>query len=185
MHHSVAICLLLKFDEPIKRQARPVPINPANSGTTSFGNDLGVIYILFRYYLFIFDDIYSVMVTIPNCLKNNKIEDQGWTKMALILADYDWRWLYIPSQEEYSASWEEANQSVQSAIRLAEQAYLALEKARASQIAYEIQHAEMEYQKAMKQVQAAQRHLPYVSTDQQEKFSQAEQMLNDIAPTRS
>jgi hypothetical protein len=68
---------------------------------------------------------------------------------------------------------------------LAEQAYLALEKARASQIAYEIQHAEMEYQKAMKQVQAAQRHLPYVSTDQQEKFSQAEQMLNDIAPTRS
>jgi len=43
---------------------------------------------------------------------------------------------------------------------LAEQAYLALEKARASQIAYEIQHAEMEYQKAMKQVQAAQRHLP-------------------------
>jgi hypothetical protein len=91
----------------------------------------------------------------------------------------------MPSQEEYSASWEEANQSVQSAIRLAEQAYLALEKARASQIAYEIQHAEMEYQKAMKQVQAAQRHLPYVSTDQQEKFSQAEQMLNDIAPTRS
>lgn len=88
----------------------------------------------------------------------------------------------MPSQDEYSSLWEESNHSVQSAIRAAEQAHLALEKAKASQIAYEIQHAEIEYQKAIKQVQAAQRHLPYVSSEQQEQFSQTEQMLQEDAP---
>lgn len=88
----------------------------------------------------------------------------------------------MPSQEEYSSSWEKANQSVQAAIRTAQQAHSALERAKASQIAYEIQHAEMEYQKAMRQVQAAQQHLSYVSTEQQEHLSQAEQMLKNEAP---
>lgn len=86
----------------------------------------------------------------------------------------------MPSLEEYS--YEEANQAVQSAIRAAEQAYLALEKARISQIAYDIQHADMEYQKAIKQVQAAQQHLPYVSNEQQEQLSQVEEMLNQESP---
>jgi len=88
----------------------------------------------------------------------------------------------LASQEHYSSLWEEANQAVQAAIRTAQQAHLALEKAKASQIAYEIQHAEMEYQKAMKQLQAAQQHLPYVSAEQQIHFSQAEQMLNQESP---
>ena len=88
----------------------------------------------------------------------------------------------MPSQEEYSSLWEEVNQTVQAALRNAQQAHLALEKAKASQIAYEIQHAEMEYQKAIKQLQAAQQHLPYVSAEQQIHFSQAEQMLQEEAP---
>jgi lipopolysaccharide biosynthesis regulator YciM len=88
----------------------------------------------------------------------------------------------MSSQEEYSALWEEANQSVQSAIRVAEQAYLALEKAKVSQIAYDIQHADIEYQKAIKQVQAAQQHLPYVSSEQQEQLSQAEERLDQGSP---
>lgn len=88
----------------------------------------------------------------------------------------------MPSQKEHSSQWEEANQSVQAAIQTARQAHLALEKAKASQIAYEIQHAEMEYQKAMKQLQAAQQHLPYVSAEQQIQLSEAEQLLNQEAP---
>jgi len=88
----------------------------------------------------------------------------------------------LAKQEDYSSLWEEANQAVQAAIHTAQQAHLALEKAKASQIAYEIQHAEIEYQKAMKQLQAAQQHLPYVSTEQQVQFSQAEEMLNQDSP---
>lgn len=88
----------------------------------------------------------------------------------------------MPTREKYSSLWEEANQSVQAAIITAQHAHLALEKAKASQIAYEIQHAEMEFQKAMKQLQAAQQHLSYVSTEQQIQFSDAEQMLQEDAP---
>lgn len=88
----------------------------------------------------------------------------------------------MPLHEKYSSQMEAADQSIRDAIRAAQKAYVALEKAKASQIAYEIQHAEMEYQKAMKQLQAAQQHLPYVSAEQQIHFSQAEQMLNQESP---
>lgn len=87
----------------------------------------------------------------------------------------------MPSQEGYSDQWEQANQAVQTAINAAQEAHVALEQARASQIAYEVQHAEMEFQKALQQVKAAQQHLPYVSSQQQMDFSQAEQLLNEEA----
>jgi len=88
----------------------------------------------------------------------------------------------LPLHEKYSSQMEAADQSIRDAIRAAQKAYVALEKAKASQIAYEIQHAEMEYQKAMKQLQAAQQHLPYVSAVQQMHFTQAQQMLQENAP---